>query len=247
LQISASCFAIDCSCMTGDLCNRLLLCDKIPLITRDKGLTDMRNGRGFRFGRWASLAFVAGGLLMVVLWLIYTTVHGPTSFDQTRAVLGRSTLFWSLLLSVPPSLLVALGLIILYPRLASSARLMPRIGYALTMIGLVVPAGLDLFVWGGLGPPFFVPVVATGLILLALGNWHNPQLQRQSLYLLMLIGILQAIAFALAMIPLEVSDQIGGYRIYGLFAHFLTGIGWIALGVNFWKTPAAIISEPVQN
>jgi hypothetical protein len=207
----------------------------------------MRNDPGFRSVRWASLAFVAGGLLMMVLWLIYTTVHGPTSFDQTRAVLDRSTLFWSLLLSVPPSLLVALGLIILYPRLASSARLMPRIGYALTLIALVVPASLDLFVWGGLGPPFFVPVVGTGLILLALGNWHNPQLQRQSLYLLMLIGIFQVLAFALAMIPLGVSDQIGGYRLYGLFAHFLAGIGWVAFGVSFWKTQVPIAIEPARN
>jgi hypothetical protein len=207
----------------------------------------LRNDHGFQSVRWASLAFVAGGLLMAVLWLIYTSVHGPTSFDQTRAVLGRSTLFWSLLLSVPPSLLVALGLIVLYPRLASRARRVPRIGYALTLIALVVPAGLDLFVWGGLGPPFFVPVVGIGLILLALGNWHNPQLQRQSLYLLMLIGVFQEIAFASAMIPLEVSDQIGGYRMYGLFAHFLTGIGWGALGVSLWQAQTLDVIEPAQN
>jgi len=51
----------------------------------------------------------------------------------------------------------------------------------------------------------------------------------------MLIEFFQVMAFALALIPLEVSDQIGGYRIYGLFAHFLTGIGWVALGVSFGR------------
>jgi hypothetical protein len=193
--------------------------------------------------RWASLAFVAGGLLMAVLWIIFTTVHGPTSFDQTRVVLGRSTLFWGSLLSIPPSLFLALGLILLYPRLARSAAGMTRIGYALAMLGLVVPAGLDLFVWGGLGPPFFIPVVGTGLILLALGSWRSQRLPRSSLYLLMSVGIFQIIAFALALIPLEVSDQIGGYRIYGLVAYLLTGLGWVAFGGSLWNAQSTASIE----
>jgi hypothetical protein len=78
------------------------------------------------------------------------------------------------------------------------------------------------------------------LILLAIGSWHNPQLQRRDLYLLMLLGVFQALASALALIPLETSDRVGGYRIYGLFAHFLTGIGWAALGFSFWRTQAAL-------
>jgi hypothetical protein len=243
----------------------------------------VKHDRGVRSARWASLAFVTGGLLMAALWIIYTHVHGPTSFDQTRILLGRSTLFGSILLSVPPSLLVAAGLTILYPRLVSGAKLMARVGYALTMVGLVVPAGLDLFVWGALGPPFFVPILGLGLILLAIGSWHNPRLQRLNLDLLMLLSVFQAVAFAspffvpilglglillaigswhnprlqrlnldllllsvfqavafaLALIPREISDHAGGYRIYGLFAHFLTGISWAALGLSFWRTQAA--------
>lgn len=46
-----------------------------------------------RSSRWASLLFVAAGLSMIVLWSIYTTIHGPTSYDRTGFVLGRSTLF----------------------------------------------------------------------------------------------------------------------------------------------------------
>jgi hypothetical protein len=56
----------------------------------------------------------------------------------------------------------------------------------------------------------------------------------------MLLGVFQALAFALALMPHEISDQVGGYRIYGLFAHFLTGIGWAALGLSFWRTQAAL-------
>jgi hypothetical protein len=203
----------------------------------------MENDGGLPSVRWASLAFVTGGLLMVVLWIIYTNVHGPTSFDQTQALFGRSTLFWGLLLSVLPSFLVALGLIILYPRMARNAANMARIGYFLTVVGLVVPAGVDLFVWGGLGPPLFVPVVGIGLILLALGSWHSQRLPQRCLYLLIFIGVFQVIAFALALIPLEVSDQMSGYRVYGVFAHFLPGIGWAMLGVSLRQAQTRAILE----
>ena len=202
----------------------------------------MRNKRV----RWASLAFVAGGLLMAVLWIVLTTVHGPTSYNQDRAVLGRTLFFWGTLLSAPPNLLVALGLVLLYPLLVKRASRLARAGYALALIGLVVPAGIDLII-GALGPPFFVPIVGLGLILLALGNRHNPRLQRPGLDLLMLIGIFQVVAFALALIPLEVSDQIGGYRLYGIFAHFLTGIGWVVLGANLWTMQRPVVGGPVQN
>ena len=206
----------------------------------------MKNDRSFQFMRWASLAFVTGGLLMVVLWIVYTTVHGPTSFDQVRSVLGRTTLFWGMLLSAPPNLLFALGLVLLYPLLVKHGSRLARVGYALTLLGLVVPACIDLYI-RAIGPPFFVPFVGIGLILLALGIWHNPRLQPQTIYLLMFIGIFQIIAFALAMVPNEASDPIGGYRIYGLFAHFLPGILLVAPGESLWKTQVPIATEPAQN
>lgn len=161
-------------------------------------------------------------------------------------MLGRSMHFWGSMLGGPPNLLVSLGLIILSPRLASRSSRLTRTGYTLTLIGLLVPAAIDLYI-GALGAPLFVPVVGVGLILLALGSRHNPQLKRQSLYLLMLIGIFQVVAFALALLPLEVSDSIGGYRTYGIFAHFLSGAGWVAFGVSYWQSQATIVIEPRQN
>ena len=62
----------------------------------------------------------------------------------------------------------------------------------------------------------------------------------------MLIGVFQLIGFPLGLIPLEVSDQIGGYRIGGLLAYFVPGIGWAALGVSFWKAQVPIVSQPAQ-
>ena len=135
----------------------------------------MGNDRANRFERWASLAFIAGGLLMMVLWIIYTTVHGPTSYDETRPVLGRTTLFWGMLLSASPNLLVALGLVLLHPHLAKGASRLARTGYTLALIGLLVPAVIDLII-GAIGPPFFVPVLGAGLILLALGSRYNPRI-----------------------------------------------------------------------
>jgi hypothetical protein len=204
----------------------------------------MQNERDSRFERWAGLAFIAGGLLMVGLWIIYTSVHGPTSYDETRPVLGRTTLFWGMLLSAPPNLLVALGLAFLYPLLARGARRMAKTGYALSLTALLIPAVIDLII-RALGPPFLVPVLGAGMILLALGSRSNPRLMQQSNMLILLIGVFQLIAFALALIPLELSDQFGGYRIYGIFAHFLIGLSWTALGWTFWKEKTTIPVEAV--
>ena len=206
----------------------------------------MNNDRAFRLDRWASLAFVAGGVFMAVLWIVFTYVHGPTSYNLDRPVLGQTLFFWGMLLSAPPNLLVALGLVLLHPQLAKGASRMARIGYTLALIGLLVPAVIDLII-GAIGPPFFVPVLSAGLILLALGSQYNPRIKRQNLILLLLIGIFQGVAFALALIPLDISDQFGGYRIYGIFAHFLTGIGWIALGAGLWKRPAGVAIETMPN
>jgi len=49
----------------------------------------------------------------------------------------------------------------------------------------------------------------------------------------MLLGVLLVIAFAWALEPFKVSDQVDGYRLYGLLAHFVAGIGWILLGISF--------------
>lgn len=187
--------------------------------------------------RLASVVLVLGGLLMALLWLIFTTVHGPTSYNEDKAVLGRTMHFWGSMLGGPPNLLVALGLLLLYPRVAHHGSRLACTGYTLTLIGLLVPAGIDLAI-GALGAPFFVPVLGIGVLLLARGNWHNPRFQRGDLYLLLIIGSFLVLAFAWALVPLGVSDQIGGYRIFGFLAHVVPGIGWAVLGVRFWPTHA---------
>jgi len=179
---------------------------------------------------WPNLANMLGGLLMVPLWLIFTTVHGPISFDRTGVVLGQSTFFWGSLLGGIPNLLIAVGLIGRYPVLVKRSGRLARTGYALALFGLIVPAVVDLLA-GGLGPPLFVPFLGVGLVLMAAANWKSPSLHRRTQITLLLMGLLMLGAFAWAiMIPDSLSDQIGAFRIYGFQAHFLAGIGWFVLG-----------------
>ena len=188
--------------------------------------------------RWPSLAFIAGGALMVGLWLIFTNVHGPTSYNLDRPFLGRGMHFWGMLLGGPPNLLVAAGLLGLAPRLTQGASRRARVGLGLAVFGLAVAGMLDLIV-GAINAPFFIPLVGAGLLLLALGRTASPGLPRIAFAALAAIGVLELAAFAWALVPLEASDAVGGYRWYGLLAHVGTGLGWAALGLALWPRPAA--------
>lgn len=192
--------------------------------------------------RWAGPALIVGGLLMAGLWLVYTNVHGPTSYDETNPVLGQSTLFWGMLLGGLPNLFVALALLLMRRQLTGGAGRLVRLGYTLTLIGLIVPAAIDLAI-RALGPPFFIPVLGAGLLLLASGSRSNPRLPRRDLAVLLSLGLLLMAAFAWAVVPLEVSDRVNGYRLYGLLAHLLPGLGWAALGMTDWAQERAAVAE----
>lgn len=107
----------------------------------------------------------------------------------------------------------------------------------LLLIGLIVPALIDLSSQAP-GAPFFLPVVAIGLALLTFGTRHNPRVSGPSRLLLLFIGALLAIAFAWAVLPSPLTDPIGGYRIYGVFAHLGAGIGWALFGISVLRARA---------
>jgi len=184
---------------------------------------------------WASVLLVVGGLLMAVLWLIFTTAHGPTSFNEDRTVLGGSMLVWGMLLGGIPNLLIAAGLVLFSSRVALATGRSARVGYVLTLIGLIAPALIDLSIQA-LGAPFFLPIAAIGMALLACGNRHNPRVSRPSRLLLMAIGVLLAIAMAWALLPNALTDPIGGYRIYGSVAYLGAGTGWALVGISIRVT-----------
>ena len=175
---------------------------------------------------------IAGGALNIALWPIYTTMHGPGSVDQGGEFLGIGTLFWGSMMEGPSGMLIALGLAGSYGRLTASGRRMARVGYVLTMIGVVIPALINLAILAVM-PPLLAPIFGAGLILIALASRGSASLTRFSQLVLWALGIvlLWSFLWLLAIRP-SVLDEIHGYRIYGAVANVLFGAGWILFGVS---------------
>ncbi|HXH89838.1 MAG TPA: hypothetical protein VNI55_14660 [Gaiellaceae bacterium] len=138
------------------------------------------------------------------------------------------------------SLLIVLGLYGHRILLAGSGGRLARIGYWLTMIGLGVPAVVELAVRAAL-PPLLMPLAATGLVLLATAHRHDPSLPPTSRGALLTMGILLSVAFLMAAaIPIETSDSIQGYRLYGILSNVLFGLGCVVLGTGFARRAAEL-------
>ncbi len=175
---------------------------------------------------------IAGGALNIALWPIYTTMHGPGSVDQEGQFLGMGTLFWGSMMEGPPGLLIALGLAGSYSRLTARGRRMARVGYVLTMIGVLIPALINVAILAVM-PPLLAPIFGAGVILIALANRRSSSLTRFSQLVLWGLGIVLLWSFLwLASVRPHVLDQIHGYRIYGVVANVLFGVGWILFGVS---------------
>ncbi len=164
---------------------------------------------------------------MAALWLVFTTVHGPTSFNEDRPFLGANMHFWGMLLGVVPHLLIAAGLATLRPFRDGGASKVGVAGYAILLVGLLTSATLDL-IMQALGAPIFIPLIGIGALAFAIGG--RTSLDPRPRIVLLSVGLVLLVAFALALIPLEVADPIGGYRIYGFVAHFVAGLGWALFG-----------------
>ena len=194
----------------------------------------MKNNNNTTTSNWPNVVMIAGGLLMAILWPLYITLHGPTSYDQDGRFLGGGVLFWGMMMNAPASVLFPLGLAGHYRLLTKDTRRMAKIGIVLAMIGLVIPAGID-FVMVAIGPPLLMPLTTIGLILVAVANRKNAMLPKVAQHTLLGLGILLGLALPMFLIPLAIFDQIEGYRIYGILAHLLFGVGWVVLGFSLMK------------
>ncbi|WP_309572473.1 hypothetical protein [Deinococcus sp.] len=167
---------------------------------------------------------------MIPLWSLFTSLHGPTSVNQDGHFLGGDPLFWGSMTSVP-NLLIAAGLwgtrLLLYTPAGRTA----RIGYVLLLIGLTVPAVVDLATLT-LGPPLLLPAVAVGLILLAVGHRSSQSLPGASRRALFSLGAVLLLGFMWALVSNEITDPMQGYRIFGIITSVLGGAGWMAVGVS---------------
>ncbi len=168
---------------------------------------------------------------MAVLWLLFTKLHGPTSFNQDGHWLGGDPLFWGMMMSAPASILISLGLVGHYRLLAGDVSRMARIGFVLVIIGLVIPALVD-FATVSLGPPLFLPLLAIGLVMLGSVRREPGNLSQTSQRMLLFLGMLLVIAMLSFFIPTDALDQYNGYRIYGILVNFLFGMGWVVFGAS---------------
>ncbi len=181
---------------------------------------------------WPSSALIAGGMLNIALWPVYTTLHGPGSVDREGELLGLDALFWGSMMEGPSGLLLALGLAGSYRRLTAGGGRMARVGYVLTMIGVLIPALVNVVILAVM-PPLLAPSFGAGLILLALAGRRGASLARSSRILLWGLGIILISSFLwLLSVRPHVLDEIDGYRIYGAVANVLFGFGWILFGFS---------------
>ena len=52
----------------------------------------------------------------------------------------------------------------------------------------------------------------------------------------MAVGVFQLLAFAMPKVPLSHSHRIGGHRISGLLAYFLSGVTWFVFGAGVLRS-----------
>lgn len=55
----------------------------------------------------SGLAMIAGGAVMLAIWPIFTTLHGPTSVNEGNELFGIGPEFWSAMIEGPSLLLMA--------------------------------------------------------------------------------------------------------------------------------------------
>ena len=179
---------------------------------------------------------------MIPLWVRYTTLHGPTSFDEDGHWLGQGPGFWGSMMAIA-SLLIVLGVYGHRTLLAGRGGRIARIGYWLTMVGLGVPAVADLSI-REVVPPFFLPLAALGLILLAAAGRHDRSLPTTCRVALLAMGLLLSAALLMNAVPLETLDRFQWYRLYGILSNVLFGAGWLVFGARLLRHPNAESTPP---
>ena len=194
----------------------------------------MKNNPATNTSSWQNLAIILGGLLMAALWLLFTSLHGPTSFNQDRRFLGQDPLFWGMMMSAPANLLISLGLLAQYRLLAKDVSRKARGGFVLIIVGLMLPAIVDILTVS-LGPPLLIPLFALGVLLLASAHQKTDALPKKAQQILWFIGVLLVLGTLSFFIPIEVLDQYQGYRIYGVLANLLFGLAWTMFGYTMWR------------
>jgi hypothetical protein len=178
--------------------------------------------------RWPWWLLVVAGVVMIAVWPIYISLHGPTSYNEDGDFLGGDPLFWGAMLEGPPNLLIVAGFLALLPGIWAALGRLARVGYVLLLASLAIPAVVDLATLS-IMPPLLLPAQVAGLALLAIGGGSLRRITRLAFGVM---AILLAAALLLELVLTSAQfDALEGYRIYGLMAHIAVGIGWVVVGV----------------
>ncbi len=198
-------------------------------------MTDREANSDSESRSWPNLLLIVGGLLMAPLWVRFTTLHGPTSFNEDGQWLGQDAIFWGGMMGIA-SLLIVSG--VYGHRALLEAGRSARIGFWLALVGLGIPALADIALRAAV-PPLLMPLEATGLIVLAAAHRHDPNLPTTCRVALLVMGLLLSAAFLMNLVPQETLDRFQWYRLYGLLSNVLFGLGWVVFGASLtWKQRA---------
>ena len=204
-----------------------------------------------RLIRWSGLAAMLGGLLWMVLGALAGMTGGSTK------VLGLTEGAYSRMFTVS-LLLVTAGLAGLYARqagrfgrLGAAGFVLAFIGLALMVLGIVIEWWISDLIFADVQPGQFKPgahagwgiflvgfcVLAVGFVLVGIATIQAKALPRWSRALPLVIGLLPASGFLVAL-------SIGEW---GLLS---PGLGWMLLGYVLWshQTEAPVqssVSPPV--
>ena len=195
--------------------------------------------------RWPGPVIMAGGAIMAALFPVYSILHGPTSVYERGDWLGLEGQVWGGLMSGVPSVLIASGLMGARAFVAGDGRT-ARIGYVLLLVSLWIPGVLDLLL-RAISPPFLMPIEAAGLLLLGLDRSERQALSTAARRAMVGMGGLLVVAFVSALSPQEFSDRFNGYRVFGVLAYLLVGLGWFVVGATIARQAAIVRhAEPLK-
>ena len=163
---------------------------------------------------------------MTALYVPFTLAHGPTSINEEHLVLGADMHRWGMFLGVVPNVLIAAGLWRLREAIAGERRA-ARVAVNVLVVVLALSALGDL-AFRALGPPIAMFVVVPALwVLVSTTTAGRPRRP-----LLAVLAVVQTVALVMGLIPLEIQDDFGGYRIFGSLAYGVTGLLWAVLGLS---------------
>lgn len=191
----------------------------------------LRSGMGRAGPAWA---VVAGGLAMAGLVVPFTLTHGPTSYNEERVLLGADMHRWGLLLGVVPNLLIVAGLWASRRRLAGGRRA-ALAGVTVVCVALTGSAALDLG-FGALGAPFALFALVPALLIAA--ATAPREAVRGARTALAVLDTVLALALAVALVPQDVSDAHGLFRVFCLLAYGAAGLAWAGLGLTLSRGSA---------